>query len=80
MPIQNIVFTGDPVTLDMSDYMRKSVYDKNNDGYVDKLKKITDIEELASPTEGYVPKPDSLGNATWEPDEEGLTDVIGGSI
>ena len=80
MPTPNIVFTGDPIVFDTSDFMRKSVYDKNADGYVDKLKKITDIEELETPITGYVPKPDSAGNTTWEPDEEGLTDVIGGSF
>lgn len=80
MPLPNIIFTGEPVTFDTSDYMLKSIYDKNNDGYVDKLKKVTDIEELSTPIENYVPKPDASGNTDWQPDDGGLTDVIGGSI
>ena len=81
MPIPSIVFTGDPVIMDTSDYMLKSVYDQNRDGYVDRLKKVTDIEELNTPIENYVPKPDSDGNTAWQEDDAGGTgDVVGGSI
>ena len=65
-----------PVTLvdlvyaiDTSDFMRKSVYDTDNDGVVDKLKKLTDIEELAvGYDDGEIPKVDADGNSTWAED------------
>lgn len=80
MPIPSIVFTGDPIIMDTSDYMLKSVYDTNRDGYVDRLKKLTDIEELNTPVEDYVPKSDSDGNVSWQEDSALGFDGINGGV
>lgn len=69
------------ITADLSDFMRKSVYDIDNDGIVDKIKKVTDIEEVATGySGGDILKTDSAGNVDWSPDEGGssLNEVDGG--
>ena len=71
-----------PVTFpfqDLSDFMRKSVYDKDNDGVVDKIKKVTDIEELATGySDGDIPKINTNGTTTWDEDQGGSIDEING--
>ena len=81
MSLPRIMFMGEPVTLDLSDYMKKSVYDTNNDGIVDKISKITDIEELST---GYfedaVPKSDATGETGWAEDIGGEIDEVDGGV
>jgi hypothetical protein len=80
MPMPKIMFMGDPVELDLSDYMKKSVYDADNDGIVDKLNKITDIQELATgATPGEIPKVQDDMSVMWA-DDDGGGDAVGGTI
>ena len=69
------------ITEDLSDFMRKSVYDKNDDGIVDKLDKVTDIEELKTGfVDGQVPKI-SDGITSWDDyDSANLDEVNGGTF
>ena len=70
-----------PFAPDLSDFMRKSVYDKNDDGIVDKLKKTTDIEELAAGyDDGDIPKINSSGTTAWQEDINSTLDAIDGGI
>jgi hypothetical protein len=82
MAMPKIMFMGDPVQLDLSDYMQKSVYDIDNDGIVDKLNKVTDIQELAEGAmPGEIPKVQSDMTVKWDDDEAGgAGDAIGGTI
>lgn len=81
MAMPKIAFMGSPVELDLSDYMKKSVYDTNNDGVVDRLNKITDIQELSSGAEpGEIPKVQLDSTVKWDEDNTGGGDAIGGTI
>lgn len=42
------------VEIDDDDIMRKSEYDINRDGYVDKLKRLSDIQDVEDYKEGKV--------------------------
>lgn len=66
-------------TIDTSDFMRKSVYDKDKDNVVDELNKLTDIRELRDATENYVPKYAGNNTTVWEEDETG-GGAIGGTL
>jgi hypothetical protein len=63
--------------VDLSGYMRKDVYDTNNDGVVDKISKLTDITELANPQPGQVPVAIDNNNTDW--DDAISSDVDGGT-
>lgn len=79
MDPNRLIHYGLGTDIDLSDFMRKSVYDANNDNVVDKLNKITDITELQSPIEGDVPK--HIGGVTrWAEDESGDGGAIGGTV
>lgn len=70
-------------SLDLNDVMLKSEYDTDNDGYVDKIKKLTDIEELElGYVDGQVPKIDEFGDSTWQDDNADGEDfdIIDGGI
>lgn len=73
-----------PVTFpfqDISDFMRKSVYDKDNDGVVDKIKKLTSVEELATGySDGDIPKINADGATVWGDDIDGSLTAIDGGI
>jgi len=67
------------ITQDLSDFMRKSVYDQDNDGIVDKIKKVTDIEEVATGySDGDVLKTNASGDVSWDEDIAGTVDSIDG--
>ena len=73
-----ILYYGWGTDIDTTDFMRKSVYDKNSDGVVDKINKVTDITELSTGKyEGAIPK--VVGDIVeWEDDNSGNVDIING--
>jgi len=81
MGMPKLIFLGNPMSLDMSDYMRKSTYDKDNDGMVDKIKKIKDIEEVKDMQPGKVIKAIDTDTAAWaDPSDIELTEIDGGTL
>jgi len=78
MPV-TFPFLGQNCSCDTSDFMRKSVYDTNNDGVVDKLNKLIDIVELEEGFDyGEIPKVDALGNSAWAVDDTTDIDEVRG--
>lgn len=70
---------GTPWPFDTSDFMRKSVYDKDNDGIVDKIKKLIHIEELSTGySDGLIPKTTIDGDSSWEEDISMDIEVVDG--
>jgi hypothetical protein len=64
--------------IDTTDFMRKCVYDKDNDGVVDKINKLTDVAELATGKyEGAIPK-STLTGTEWDDDNSANVDIING--
>jgi len=64
-----------------ADVMLKSVYDTDNDGVVDRIKKITHIDELSTGIyTGAIPKLQSDGSASWEDDEGHDLDTVDGGL
>ena len=76
-----LLYNGWGADIDTSDFMRKSVYDKDNDGVVDKINKLTDVAELSTGKfEDAVPKATPTGTQ-WAEDESANVYIInGGSI
>ena len=75
-----LLYHGWGADIDTSDFMRKSVYDKDNDGVVDKINKLTDVAELSTGKyNGAIPKATPTGTE-WEDDNSANVDIINGGI
>ena len=75
-----LLYLGWGADIDTSDFMRKSVYDKDGDGVVDKINKLTDVAELSDGKyEGAIPKATPTGTE-WDDDNSANIDIIDGGI